>query len=421
MGSSLYVFGLNHKTAPVELRERLAFPEHLCRSALRVLKGIDVFDEALIISTCNRVEIIVVSWQDYHQTKARVATFLSEIHKIPVEEFMEHCYLISGMEASRHLFKVTSSLDSMVIGEQQISGQVRKAYALAVEMQTVGRCLHKLMHHAFHIAKRVHTEVFVRQNPTSLALAAVEMSKSVLGNLENKTILLIGAGQMAELTVQHLLASGCRRIIIANRDSAKAEKLANKFGGDFIDFSSIAESLARTDIIFCSTSSENFVISAETIQKSGNQINHPILLIDLGLPRNIDPQVGGLDNLYLYNLDDLKSAAAEVGGKQENLTEKAESIIADESEKFQQSLLILDIGQRIGSLREKLHNTARNELLKRRKELGELSPEQERAIENILISAVNKISHPILYGLKRSQSHSANADLIGILDGFLAE
>ncbi len=305
MNDSLYLYGLSHKTAPVEVRERLAFNDELCRAALPELNANAGVNEALIISTCNRLELIVESSLDERRTKEIVVDFLCRTHKIRASEFADYCYQISGAAAVKHLFRVASSLDSMIVGEEQIVGQVRKAYALAAEAHTAGTFLHKLLHHAFRVAKRVRSETRIAKNSVSAASAAVELGKNVFGSLKNKSALVVGAGEMAERAVKNLVQAGAGRITVANRTQTAARKLADDFGVEIIDFRLLGDALCQADITVCTTAAEHFVITNEMIEKAAACRNQPTVLVDISLPRNVEQPIHPIENLYLYDLDKL--------------------------------------------------------------------------------------------------------------------
>lgn len=406
---SLLLFGLNHKTAPVELREQLAFTEEACLQSLRKLIDGANLREGLIVSTCNRVEILVESDSSEAETSAKLADFLSQTKQISVRNFAKHFYKFSNAEAVRHLFRVASSLDSMVIGETQILGQVRKSYEIASNAGTVGRNLHKLLHHAFHAAKRVRTETAIGNNAVSISFMAVELGRKIFDSLKNKTVLLIGAGEMSELAAKHLVQHGVSKVLVANRTRQKAVEMATEFNGEAVDFEKLNEHLAKADIVICSTGAENFLITPEAVKKSLEvRRNRPTIFIDISVPRNISPKVGEIPNVFLFDIDDLESVIESNIRERELEAKRAELIIESEVLQFEQSLRALDIGQTLGVIRQKMQETARAEFEKNRAKLGNLTPEQEKAVEHLLISTANKISAPILYGLRHSSENNSS-------------
>jgi glutamyl-tRNA reductase len=410
---SILLVGVNHKSAPVAVRERLAFTEAACASGLLTLVDGEVVREGLIVSTCNRVEILAeTAHERLHETVERIHQFLSQTDTLPRSSFAEHLYQHVDDQAVRHLFRVASSLDSMVVGEPQVLGQVRRAYTIALEAGTAGRTLNRLVHHAFRVAKRVRTETGIAANAVSISYMAVELGKKIFNNLQGRTALLIGAGEMAELSARHLVNAGVSRVLLANRTRDRAAQLAHELGGEAISFEGLADHLAEADIIICSTAAEQFVIT-ETMARAAlsKRRNRPSFFIDISVPRNIDPAVGKIPNVFVFDIDDLESVISSNIREREREAQRAELIVESEIMQFQQTLRVMDIGPTIGALRNKLHDVARTELNRQRGRLGPLTEAQERAIESLLLSTVNKISHPLLTHMRRSFDAS-DADTI---------
>ncbi|MDQ3688206.1 MAG: glutamyl-tRNA reductase [Acidobacteriota bacterium] len=400
----IVLVGLNHKTAPVEVRERLAFTDEACAASLRALVDGEVIREGLIVSTCNRVEILAAGVEERAaEAASRIGSFLSESRSLPPEVFGAHLYTHRDGAAVRHIFRVASSLDSMVVGEPQVLGQVRHAYSVAVEAGTAGRVLHRLVHHAFRVAKRVRTETGIAASAVSISYTAVELGRKIFGSLKGATVLLVGAGEMAELAAKHLAGAGASRILVANRTPHAAAELASKFGGHAVDFSRLVERLAEADIVICSTAASEYVITPEMASAArAARRNRPAFFIDISVPRNIDPAVGELDNLFVFDVDDLEAVVVSNIREREREAERAELIVESEVMQFQQALRDLRIGPTVGALRERLHEMAREEMKRQRHRLGVLTPEQEKAVEALLMSTVNKISHPVISRLRRS-------------------
>ena len=401
---SIVLIGLNHKTAPVEVRERLAFTDEACSESLRALVDGEVIREGLIVSTCNRVEVLTEAREGGGtEAASRVRSFLSESRAVPADLFGEHLYTHQGSDAVRHMFRVASSLDSMVVGEPQVLGQVRHAYSLAVNAGTAGRVLHRLMHHALHVAKRVRTETGIAASAVSVSYTAVELGRKIFGSLKGAAVLLVGAGEMAELAAQHLSAAGATRILVANRTHAAGEALARKFAGEAVDFSQLAEHLAEADIVICSTGAREYVVTPEMAEAARRRRgNRPAFLIDISVPRNVDPAVGKMDNLFVFDVDDLEAVVQSNLREREREAERARLIVESEVTEFQQVLRGLDLGPQIGALRQKFHSIAESEFARQRARLGDLTPEQEEAVRALLASTVNKISHPVIHRLRRS-------------------
>ncbi len=401
---SIVLVGLNHKTAPVEVRERLAFSDEACAESLRALVDGEVVREGLIVSTCNRVEILAASpRQKGEDAVGRLSEFISSARSVPVELFSGHLYTHADEAAVRHVFRVASSLDSMVVGEPQVLGQVRHAYSLAVEAGTAGRVLHKLVHHALRVAKRVRTETGIAASAVSLSFTAVELGRKIFGSLRGATVLLVGAGEMAELAAQHLAGAGAARVLVTNRTYETAQKLAVKFGGEAVEFGALEETLAQADIIICSTGAREYLITPEMAERArAARRNRPAFFIDISVPRNVDPAVAKLGNIFVFDVDDLEAVVASNIREREREAERAELIVESEVMQFQQALRALDIGPTVGALKDKLRRIAQEEFERQRHRLGPLTPEQEQAIEQMLISAVNKISHPVIHRMRRS-------------------
>ena len=406
---SIVLVGVNHKTAPIEVRELLAFSDESCSEGLRALVDGEIVREGLIVSTCNRVEVITATARgQLDQGVDRIADFLSQSRSLSPESFSPHLYQHLDDQAVRHLFRVASSLDSMVVGEPQVLGQVRHAYSLALEVGTAGRVLNRLVHHALHVAKRVRAETGIAASAVSISYMAVELGKKIFSSLKGCTVLVVGAGEMAELSARHLVNAGASRVLVANRTEESAGRLAAEFKGEAVSFDSLAESLANADIVICSTGATEYVITVAMARAAlERRRNRPAFFIDISVPRNIDPAIGDLPNLFVFDIDDLESVISSNIREREREAQRAELIVDSEVMQFQQALRALDIGPTLGALRQKLQNIARAELERQRNRLGMLSPEQESAIEAMLLATVNKISHPVLNHMRRS--YTANA------------
>jgi glutamyl-tRNA reductase len=410
---SIVLVGVNHKSAPVQVRERLALTQDACSAGLRTLVDGDIVREGLIVSTCNRVEVLAETANgQLNETTERVIEFLSRTDDLPRSFFESHLYQHTDDKAVRHLFRVTSSLDSMVVGEPQVLGQVRRAYSIALEAGTAGRILNRLVHHAFRVAKRVRTETGIGANAVSISYMAVELGKKIFNSLAGHTALLIGAGEMAELSARHLVNAGVTNVLLANRTQEPAKRLATELGGTAINFDLLSNYLAEADIVICSTAADHYVVTEQMARAAlSKRRNRPSFFIDISVPRNIDPAIGNIPNVFVFDIDDLESVISSNIREREREAERAELIIESEIMQFQQALRVLDIGPTIGALRQKLHDIARLELSRQRHRLGPLTKEQETAIEALLMSTVNKISHPVLSHMRRSYGAS-DADTI---------
>jgi glutamyl-tRNA reductase len=414
---SILLIGVNHKTAPVEIRERLAFNDEACASGLRQLVDGDIVREGLIVSTCNRVEVLGATASDQLQFGAeRISQFLDTSGHLPAGFLEAHLYHHTDEEAVRHLFRVASSLDSMVVGEPQVLGQVRHAYAVGVEAGTVGRVLNRLVHHTFKVAKRVRSETGIAASAVSISYMAVELGKKIFDSLKGRAVLLIGAGEMAELSARHLVNAGASRVIIANRTEETARQMATEFGGTAVSLEQVDQVLREADIVICSTGAPDYVVTAERTRKAlerRRRRNRPTCFIDISVPRNIDPAVSNIPNVFLFDIDDLESVISSNIREREREAERAELIVQSEVMQFQQKLRLMDIGPSIGAMRQNMQDVARAELARQRKRLGVLTEDQEAAIESLLMSTVNKISHPIISQMRRfyETSEPDSADL----------
>src|SRR6202171_4440179 len=365
---SIVLVGLNHKTAPIEVRELLAFSDESCSEALRALVDGEIVREGLIVSTCNRVEVITATARgQLQQGLDRIADFLAQSRSLSRESFSPHLYQHIDDQAVRHLFRVASSLDSMVVGEPQVLGQVRRAYSVALEAGTAGRVLNRLVHHALHVAKRVRAETGIAASAVSISYMAVELGKKIFNSLKGHTFFLMGAGEMAEVSARHLVNAGASRVMVTSRTKETADRLAAQFGSESVSFDALAEHLAEADIVICSTGADGYVVTGEMASAAlERRRNRPAFFIDISVPRNIDPAVGALPNLFVFDIDDLESVISSNIREREHEAQRAELIVDSEVMQFQQALRALDIGPTLGALRHQLQDIARSELDRQR-------------------------------------------------------
>lgn len=401
---SIVLVGVNHKSAPIEVRERLAFSDEACTAGLRTLVDGEIIREGLIVSTCNRVEVLTeTKTAQTYETRERLIQFLTRSDYIPRSDFESHLYEHTDDAAVRHLFRVTSSLDSMVVGEPQVMGQIRRAYSIALDAGTTGRVLNRLVHHAFRTAKRVRTETGIGANAVSISYMAVELGKKIFDSLEGRTALLIGSGEMAELSARHLVNAGISRVWLANRTPETVEPLARDLGADVVSLSELGQHLADADVVICSTAADHYIVTEQMVRESSaRRRNRPAFFIDISVPRNIDPAIGQIPNVFVFDIDDLESVITSNIREREREAQRAELIIDSEIMQFQQSLRALEAGPALGSFRQMLQEIARLELSRHRNRLGVLTKDQEDAIEALLLSTVNKISHPVLSQMRQS-------------------
>ncbi len=390
--------GMNHQTAPVELRECLATNPHGIHTALEYIRKAPPLKEGIFISTCNRVEVLVVA-EDETEARGSVVGLFSHLGGMDQSELQKVLYNHRGHEAIRHIFRVASSLDSMVVGEPQILGQIKEAYAYAVKEKTSGVVLNRLMHKAFHVAKRVRTETGICEAAVSIAYAAVELAKKIFYELQDKRVLLIGAGDMAELAARHFMGQGVEDILVANRTFERAVELAGEFDGQPVSFEEIPIQLSSVDIVLTSTASPEFVITHEMVREVlKKRRNKPLFFIDIAVPRDVDPRVNDIENVYVYDIDDLKGVVELNLAQRKEEAARAERIVEEEVVKFLRWLETLDVVPTIVSLRQKAESIVAAELRRSNSVLQTMTPAQKQAVEVLARSIADKLLHdPILF------------------------
>jgi glutamyl-tRNA reductase len=385
----IQLIGLNHKTAPVELRERLHIEEGKLPTALQRLR--EIVPEAMIFSTCNRFEILA-RVERLEECKERMMNLISEMRSIPIPEFEPMLYSYVGPEAVRHVFRVTSSLDSMIVGEPQILGQMKQFFAIAQNERTIAFTLHSLMERAFMVAKKIRRETLVASSSVSVSSVAVELAAKIFDKLEGKTALVTGAGKMSVLALQHLQAHGVKNILVTNRTFQKAQELAQQIGGRAVPFDDITGCLAESDIVISSTGSQTFILKRDQVQRAMSlRKNRPMFFIDIAVPRDIDPQINGLDNVFLYDIDDLQNVAEKNRSQRNKEAEKAEEIVSHESELFWNKLKAVDIAPTIREIQQRIDDLRKHEMELTLKKMGPLSEPQKNALDQLTASLTNKI------------------------------
>lgn len=391
----ILLLGVNHTTTPVEVREKIALSQDY-EFHLDLLKELEGVKEHYLLSTCNRVELPVV-------VEAGVAIRQQLIHflfgeEVSLEEAAEYLYILEGSEAVRHLFMVAGSLDSMIVGEAQILGQLKEAYRFAARLGSTGPLLNKLLHKSFSVAKRVRSETGIGSSAVSISYAAVQLARKIFGSLAGKKVLLIGAGEMAELAAEHLVGQGVASVTVANRTLAKAMTLAAKFHGQAVSMEELPVELAAADIIISSTGAPGLIIMREDVKKVMRaRMNRPLFLIDIAVPRDLDPQLNELDNVYLYDIDDLSSVVETNRQERDREAVKARRIVDEETVKFEHYLETLAVTPTILEVRKCMEEMALGEL---RKVVGkmDLAPEEVRALEGAVLAISAKVlHHPMQY------------------------
>jgi glutamyl-tRNA reductase len=407
------LIGVNHRTAPVEVRERFAIPEARLSEALNCLCKYPGISEGLIISTCNRVEFLAHA---ENGTDADLRGFIRQYFGVEPEKVEKHLYEFRDDEAVRHIFRVASSLDSMIVGEPQILGQVKEAYTAARAVGALNSHLEALVTRAFAVAKRVRNETQIGTSAVSVASVAVELAKKIFGSLNGKTVYLVGAGKMSELAARHLLAHGAEKILVANRTLQKAADMADAFGGEAIPFDQLYDTVDRADIVISSTGAPHFIFRREHGEAFlHRRKNRPMFFIDIAVPRDIDPAMNELDGIFVYDIDDLQQVSTRHVADRRKEADRAEAIVSEEVRRFQERLKTLSVVPTIVSLQEHMENIRQAEIERARPKLGNLTPEQEFAIHAITHGIINKVLHTPITTLKTAAKDPESATLVEII------
>lgn len=405
--SDLVVVGLSHHTAPLALRERLAAPRDRLPELLRALTGA-VFDEAVMVSTCNRVELYGVSSDPSRATAAAHA----HLRERSGEDLDGVVYVHRGADAVRHAFRVASSLDSMVVGEPQILGQFKEAYETAADTGTVGTLLGRCFTRAFAVAKRVRSETGIAEGTVSVSSIATSLAKKIFGELEGRRVLLLGAGEMGEAAGRSLAGSGAR-LVVVNRSPEKALALARDLGGSAIGYEQLAAELVSVDVVICSTSSPSYVLTHDLMKGVVKARRHrPLFAIDIAVPRDVDPRVGNLENVFLYDVDDLQKVAQENIDARRKSADAAERIVEIEVSEFEFWRRSLELTPTIVALRKRIEETLRTELERTLPRLGPVDDKQRQVLERMTSAMANKLLHGPLTQLKGTSGEPEGAALI---------
>lgn len=400
----LVAYGINHNTAPVDIRENIAFNADTLPQALSALKQRPGVQEAVIVSTCNRTEIYCHLDGD----KTDVIDWLHQYHEQPQNGLDNYLYQYQGDEVIRHLLRVACGLDSMVLGEPQILGQIKTAYSDALNHDAVGKSLGRLFQHAFTVAKQVRTDTAIGSSPVSVAFAAVSLAKQIFSDLGQSTALLIGAGETIELAARHLFDNGIGRIIIANRTIERAHNLATQVEGYAINLSEMPAHIAEADIVMSSTASQLPILGKGMVERAlKERKRRPIFMVDIAVPRDIEPEVGDLEDIYLYCVDDLHDIIEENLQSRRDAAQQAEEIIDTQVEHFMSWLRTQDAVPTIRAIRESAELDSQQLLQKAKKQLEQgMSPEQ--ALEELARTLTNKLLHEPSRQLRQSGSDIDN-------------
>jgi glutamyl-tRNA reductase len=404
----LRLVGVNHKSAPIELRERLALGREQLAEATRALAARPGVRECMIVSTCNRVEIVAAMEGATDELEA----FLAGYFGVEVGQLAPHLYRHGDREAVRHLFRVAASLDSMVVGEAQILGQVKEAFAVAKASGSIAGQLDHLLQCAFAAAKKVRSETEIGANSVSIASVAVELARKIFGSLEGRTVFLVGAGRMSELAARHLVEQGAGSILVTNRTAERAQRLAEPFGGRVVDFEQLYECAAEADIVISSTGAPHTIFGRQHGQRFLKaRRNRPMFFIDLAVPRDVDPEMGQLEGIFVYDIDDLEQVAAAHRNERELEAADAEAVIAREVQRYELWRRTVDVAPAIVELQRQAEQLRQAELKRMQAKLAGLSAEQRAAVEALTEGLVHKFLHSPMTALKQAARDSDQARL----------
>ena len=403
------VLGISHKTAPVEIRELFSFSKESLEVALQKLSEKPHIEECVIISTCNRIEIYAAS-DNIEACLETIKQFLSEFHDVPIETFSPHIYYSIGHMAVRHLFQVASSIDSMVVGEPQVLGQVKDSYKVAAAQGATGVILNRLFHTSFFVAKRIRTETGIGSHAVSISYIAVELAKRIFDDLSRRSVMLIGTGEMAEIAAQHLIRAGISDLFIASRNFENAVDLSQQLNGKSIKFDEVFYHLKDVDIVITATGSQDFIVKPRHVKEALKlRNNDPMFLIDIAVPRDIDPRIEDMSDIYLYDIDDLKNVSEENIKTRKESLEKAEEIVLEVEKSFQSWLGGLKAVPAIIDLKNRFDVIKDAELTRALEKLESLSEDDKYVVELMASRIIGKILHHPLTNLKKESSSSMGA------------
>jgi glutamyl-tRNA reductase len=397
----LSICGVSHRTAPVEVRERLAVAESALPELLRDFQRREGLKESLILSTCNRVEF-AMTLDSEQSASQHVAELLRSRLDVPWESVSRYFYDLEGADALRHLFRVASSLDSMVIGEPQILGQLKSAWMMARAAGAVDGMLDQVVTNAFRVAKRIRSETDIGENPVSVSYAAVELAREIFGDLNSVNVLLVGAGKMSLLAARHLKRNGAAKIFVCNRTRERAVELAAEVGGEVVEFDSWRSQVAGIDVIITSTAASGYLITRnDALQMRQGRRSRPLFFIDIAVPRNIEPAAHNLEHVFLYDVDDLQRVVENNLKGREQAATVAARIVEEEVTRVEQKLRQRSAAPIIVGLQTQLEKIRAGEVERYRSRLGQLTPEQEEALEAITRGIIGKVAHAPLTELRR--------------------
>lgn len=404
LAMKIHITGLSHKTAPVEVRERLAFAEQNLPHALAALCERPGVREGMILSTCNRVEIAVAT-EENADPDLYLGDFLADSREVDRAWVKPFLYRLDEKEAIRHLFRVAASLDSMIVGEPQILGQLKSAYAVAKAHGTVSGFLELVCTRAFNVAKRIRTETDIGESAVSVSYAAVELAREIFGSLNGRKVLVAGAGKMSESAIRHLRHAGVADLLVTNRTIERAEQIAREFSGVVVRYEQFVSRLPEVDIVVASSGAPHFILTRDQMRKvMAARRNRPMFLIDIAVPRNIEPTVNEVDGVFLYDIDDLQKTVDQNLRGRLDVAVEAERIIEEEVERMLLRLKTREVAPTIIQVQEQLEQWRIAEFDKVRGRLGELSPSQQEAIDALTRGLINKVAHGPISELRKSAS-----------------
>lgn len=410
----LLLAGINHRTAPVQLREKLAYRAEEIPGALMEIQARGA-KEALILSTCNRVELTAALDDDF-RVETLIESLLSHRTGLNIDEILPHIYRFENSEAIRHLFRVASSLDSMIVGEPQILGQLKQACTQARDSGAIGTFLDTVLTRAFNVAKRIRSETEIGQNAVSVSYAAVELAKEIFGSLHKKHVLIIGAGKMSEGAARHLMRAGAAGIFITNRTAERAEELARIFQGEVIPYDQFPHRLSEVDIVITSSAAQGFVVTRDMIRRAIEvRKNQPMFLIDIAVPRNVEPAVADIEHAFLYDIDDLQRLTDQNLKTRLDVAKQAEDIVTDEVARLEARLREREVAPTIVSFQEQLEAIRGDVLARYRGKMGPLSAEQAETLDALTRALVNKIAHAPISEIRKQAAGSSDVEVVSVM------
>ncbi|CAH8708239.1 glutamyl-tRNA reductase [Paenibacillus thiaminolyticus] len=396
----IVVVGMNYRTAPVEIREKFALPEKDWQEAIRQLRNTKSVMECVMVSTCNRTEMYVVV-DRLHMCGYFIRSFMEQWFGIPRQQFTPYLYIYEDDQAVEHLFRVTSGLDSMVIGETQILGQIRSAFLFAQREGTTGTWFNTLFKQAITMAKRAHAETNINDNAVSVSYAAVELGKRIFGSFQGKKVLILGAGKMSELTVKHLYSNGAAEVMVVNRTFSRARELAEQFHGRAGTLEDAGKFLRDADIVISSTGAQEYIMTAQDVERVMKlRKSRPLFLIDIAVPRDLDPEIGGVSNVFLYDIDDLEGIVESNLEQRRKEAAKIEAMIASELDEYRQWLKMLGVTPVIRALQTKAERIHQDTLESLFNKLPDLSEREAKLIRRLTKSMLNQMMHDPILQLK---------------------